>query len=142
MADATRNCCGTSTLDECRCPPAGGHTPGPWWPFKNTADAWCVATYRDGEEPPVSVPSGENYGAVMCSCIGDHTEKRTRGNEEANARLIAASPTLLEALIAIDAMWSECDGERVDPIQARSGYVREVWEAARAAITLATGKDA
>lgn len=30
--------------------------------------------------------------------VGDHTEKRTSGNEKANAQLIAAAPDLLEAL--------------------------------------------
>lgn len=55
------------------------------------------------------------------------------------AALFTAAPDLLAALTAIDAMWSECDGERVDPIQARSGRVREVWESARAVIAKAGG---
>lgn len=72
------------------------YTPGPWWAQENSAYGWSVLTYRDSE-------SADNFrirdtGATICGLIGDHTEERTSGNEEANARLIAAAPDLLEAL--------------------------------------------
>ena len=75
------------------------YTPGPWWAQENSAGAWDVLTYRDSE-------TADNFrirdtGATICGSIGDHTEERTSGNEEANARLIAAAPDLLEALEAV-----------------------------------------
>jgi len=73
------------------------HTPGPWWATTG-GTGWEVRTYRDGENPETSPYIGEYYGASITHGIGDHTEARTRGNEEANARLIAAAPDLLEAL--------------------------------------------
>lgn len=74
------------------------HTPGPWWPCESPAGSWDVRTYRDDEDPKTSRHIGSEYGASIATDIGDHTERRTRGNEEANARLIAAAPDLLEAL--------------------------------------------
>lgn len=79
------------------------HTPGPWWPVKNSVGSWGVKTYRDhsdmtpAEEAEICWPSG----ASICMSIGDHTERRTSGNEEANARLIAAAPELLEVVQAM-----------------------------------------
>jgi len=74
-------------------------TPGPWYPYKNSAGGWEVMTLRDAD-----FMSGEHrghigyaHGASICMGIGDHTESRTRGNEEANARLIASAPDLLAA---------------------------------------------
>lgn len=61
---------------------------------------------------------------------------------DANARLIAAAPDLLEVAKAIDGMWSDDgDGGRVDPIDVRSGQVREIWQNLRAAIAKALGKE-
>ena len=77
------------------------HTPGPWWPSQNTAGAWSVLTYRDHQTPDEAGAIASAYGAFICSNIGDHTEQRTRGNEAANARLIAAAPDMLEALRAL-----------------------------------------
>ena len=74
------------------------HTPGPWWPNTNSVGSWEVRTRRDVDEADPRADYGTDYGAYVCTGIGDHTEKRTRGNEEANARLIAAAPDLLEAL--------------------------------------------
>jgi hypothetical protein len=71
------------------------HTLGPWWPVQSSTGSWYVTTYRDHES---ATAKPNPFGASIAPCIGDHTEKRTRGNEEANARLIAAAPELLEAL--------------------------------------------
>ena len=72
------------------------HTPGPWWAYQSITGAWCVATYRDGQSP-TGPYIGASHGASICYSVGDDTEQRTRGNEEANARLIAAAPEMLEA---------------------------------------------
>lgn len=71
------------------------HTDGPWWPVQSSTGGWYVTTYRDHES---AAAKPNPFGASVACGIGDHTEKRTRGNEEANARLIAAAPELLEAL--------------------------------------------
>ena len=74
------------------------HTPGPWWPVLDSAGTWNVATRRDPcpitHEEVTEV--GCRWGAYICMGIGDHTANRTRGNEEANARLIAAAPAMHE----------------------------------------------
>jgi hypothetical protein len=71
------------------------NTSGPWWPVQDSGGRWYVTTYRDHENAGAK-PS--RFGATIAHSIGDHTEKRTSGNEEANARLIAAAPELLAAL--------------------------------------------
>ena len=73
-------------------------TPGPWWVSENMIGNPEIRTHRD------KLDAGDlnsNFGAGMCSSIGDHTEKRTSGNEIHNAHLIAAAPELYEALINI-----------------------------------------
>ena len=86
------------------------HTPGPW-----------KARYAPDRAPPV-----ETW------CIDwseDHEEIAEIVHGEANARLIAAAPELLEALKAI-----------VDEQDARQGYASvQSYDAARAAIAKATG---
>ena len=82
------------------------HTLGPWWPVQSSTGSWYVTTYRDHES---ATAKPNPFGASIAPCIGDHTEKRTRGNEEANARLIAAAPELLEALESMVA-WANSNG--------------------------------
>ena len=115
------------------------HTPGPWWPNMNSVGGWEVRTRRDKDEGDPRANYGCDYGAGICGSIGDHTESRTSGNEEANAHLIAAAPDLLEALDIIvcnavlqpDAAMSgatDCYAVPIDDI-----------EAARAALAKARG---
>ncbi|MFU7027196.1 hypothetical protein ACM751_16295 [Pseudomonas aeruginosa] len=97
------------------------YTPGPWAAVEDTCGSPVIVTYRDHQDPAKWVPT--NYSASISVGVGDHTESRTHGNEWANAKLIAAAPELLEALVAL----VEC--EQTTP---------ELWEAARAAIAKAT----
>lgn len=71
------------------------HTPGPWSAVVQHG-AVHILTYRDDECPEKWVP--EESGAMIACHIGDHTEQRTRGNELANGKLMAASPDLLADL--------------------------------------------
>lgn len=107
---------------------AATHTPGPWWPLQNSAGAWMVATYRDSDEQANDKRIGSTSGAIICTSIGDYTEARTSGNEKANARLIAAAPDLLQALIDIEKYVND----------SRLGETHEAQQA-RAAIAKATG---
>ena len=92
---------------------APGHTPGPWSVSKG-CDQYIGAE-----------------GFWIASTMG------VRGLEgAANARLIAAAPDLLEVAKSIDTMWSSLDGG--GPDNARSGEVRPIWHALRAAIARAT----
>lgn len=89
-------------------------TPGPWWASMNSADAWGVNTLRDGDDPKTSPHIGTSYGASICINVGDHTEQRTRGNEEANAHLIAAAPELYEACMLFAETALALSGDSMD----------------------------
>lgn len=100
------------------------HTPGPWWPILDSAKSWTVLTHRDNEVGS-DRGIGDPDGAAICVSIGDHTEARTRGNEHANACLIAAAPDLLEALKGVLRVADRATDE---------------FDAARAAIAKAEGR--
>lgn len=66
-----------------------GHTPGPWTARKHTDTAgWTVS-------------SGNSIASVP--------PQRGEGEAEANARLIAAAPELLEIVLAVESMARECE---------------------------------
>lgn len=95
-----------------------GHTPGPWAvtkdkPRKVTANGVLICT------------------AVLRNSATTKQNAAGKGQEEAkaNARLIAAAPALLEALVAL-----------VDSFEKHRP--KELWDAARAAIAAATGEAA
>ena len=70
----------------------GDHTKGPWW-----ADGFFV---HAGENGPIVA---QMYGA---------SDPEIRPCREANARLIAAAPELLEALLAVDfARTTDAEGD-------------------------------
>jgi hypothetical protein len=94
------------------------HTPGPWTADK-LQDRDTFNIFANG------------FVSAMCqvSCMENST-RFTSGNEvAANARLIAAAPELLEALLlCVDAL--------------EDGHWQETKQAARAAIAKATGEQA
>lgn len=66
------------------------HTPGPWVPTKESGLRWRIQTAGD-----------RGTLAYMTARPGSHLGNFSYGQIEANARLIAAAPELLEALLGI-----------------------------------------
>ena len=99
-----------------------GHTKGPWraksgstpYPECDDADSWIAVVSPAGREV---ITLYERYSLAPDD----------RGCWEADARLIAAAPDLLEALIACERMVSTDEGP-------------PDWDAVRAAIARATGE--
>jgi len=91
---------------------SNGHTPGPW-AVERADDAYCIANVGN---------------LVIMPCAG----KVKHDNAEADARLIAVAPDLLEALEMIVA--------EADSYTARTGKPVYNWlDQARAAIAKASG---
>lgn len=101
------------------------YTPGPWkTEYRKGADAM----YR------TEIFSEQHGGIATCAWTPKHCGNGViETYREANARLIAAAPELLEALIAITTV--RCDGMDPTPIN-------EAYEKADAAIAKATGEPA
>jgi hypothetical protein len=72
------------------------HTPGPW------IYEYSPWTAQDGKE----IPAFEVHGTEK---VCDTNENRPAEEQEANARLIAAAPDLLEAAELVIVRWSEGD---------------------------------
>lgn len=68
------------------------HTPGPWFAVRNSC-YWEV-------NPARKVGDYDTPFTVADCCASDPSN--TTGLQEANARLIAAAPDLLAALVALD----------------------------------------
>jgi hypothetical protein len=95
------------------------HTPGPW-EAENNGHFWEIS--------PKNIVSAQPY-RVGDVCASD-PENPNSGIQEANARLIAAAPELLEALQNILAV----AGVRIDDPRIVQ------FDAARAAVAKATGE--
>lgn len=100
-----------------------GPTPGPWETDRNNVHTGRIATIHHCLNNDWVEVWSESWPI-------DEAE------QEANARLIAAAPDLLEALVGFTAA-VEDDGEPVPGTRWHAGYV-----AARAAIARATGEQA
>ncbi len=106
------------------------HTPGPW-----VADGKCsgrppdagVGVIASDTEPAISNPS---RGIVAYAC---RLVSRTSAEVEANARLIAAAPVLLQVLREVESIMSIVE-PRSDKAEYLTGVAR-----VRAAIAKATG---
>jgi hypothetical protein len=93
------------------------HTPGPWFFSGKNPD--CEVRY-------VSLCIDEPFMAEIATLYHGEGEE-----QEANARLIAAAPEMLEALMALNDLrgaWSPPDD-----------VIKAAWAKARAAIAKATG---
>jgi hypothetical protein len=100
---------------------AAKHTPGPWKAVRN-ASFWEVVTPLPGQ----TLDQANEYSPSLAYVWGEGEEQA-----EANARLIAAAPELLEALKEIVGFWdSIVPGECVNDMHVK----------ARAAIAKATGE--
>lgn len=94
---------------------AAKHTPGPW----SVSEEW------DG----TSIKAGQFHVTHTIQSCGFHSEEEDKAVTQANARLIAAAPELLEALRALaEEAFANMRGGRQDLI-----------DDARAAIAKATG---
>lgn len=101
------------------------HTPGPW--------ELSEAEYKEGFGTYRRVEQVEQFGDVVASVCIRHTVNHTlNAAGDANARLIAAAPDLLEALKDM------LDGHE----DACTGYGEGSADKARAAIAKATGGEA
>ena len=108
------------------------HTPGPWLP--EFGEAARVRAQQDGGQVAIMMNLKGQFGLAG---------RRTVEEVEANARLIAAAPDLLEALIEVTATlaWNahgECRALHEGPIMPSSQAV----EVAKVAIAKATGSQA
>ena len=93
------------------------HTPGPW----------AIQEYGDEDAPALVIHKDSETRICFMATPGSHGDP---AKIEADTRLIAAAPDLLEALTAMVDRWEpDC-----------SGQDRIMWEAARAAISKATGE--
>lgn len=102
------------------------HTPGPWHLEEmgyNSSSYYIRGSSESGDRLTIG------KGAVA------HIPRSTVNPMEANARLIAAAPELLEALKAM------IDAERVYESGVRSSEELAALEKAHAAITKATGRE-
>lgn len=100
-------------------PTEGGHTPGPW----------SVEQYGDGDS--LVIHAGGEWRICFMATPGDSPGAMRR--IEANARLIAAAPALLEALQAQE------DQQRRGILNMTDAEVERVTTLRRAALAQATG---
>ena len=89
---------------------------------KYTAGPWAVCIEKSGESKSIKVVG--STGAVIALCKAAHD------NKEANARLIAAAPELLEALIACNELMKQRGaGDTFESQQARNAIAKATGEA-------------
>lgn len=100
------------------------HTPGPWEITPTMEGPWGLKTFE------ISGDDREKYW--IAHVLSDKNDSEEKG--EANAKLIAAAPELLNALYRVSALYGSL-------IEQTSDYNREDnadWRAAQAAIKKAT----
>lgn len=100
------------------------HTPGPWTAYDNAAYGTAIMA---GSATGQYVASVQKYVGLSLETY------------QANARLIAAAPDMLEALKLYDAVMTEAWGE-FDALPDEYSARRRCWTAIRAAIAQAEGR--
>ena len=116
------------------------HTPGPWTvipdEFPEHGNISGINVYAEG------FPGGAvaKVSTGKCSATGSHTHLPCPGEAEANARLIAAAPDLLEACKRATCVLDELTGIKWDGPggKARQAYAEEI-KTIEAAIAKAGG---
>lgn len=87
-----------------------GHTPGPWFVREYSVDGWDGATYQCCDI------EGWDHNRIVANLPDYKHPNCDDGNCEANARLIAEAPSLLNALTvladAAEARGIPCDAAR------------------------------
>lgn len=114
------------------------HTPGPWivqssTPTDSGHDHHAIIADHGGDNRLPDHP-------VVASVIPYVSTDGARRAQEANARLIAAAPELLEACEEITALASDSDAGHIGFADALA-LIRALSEEARAAIAKARGED-
>lgn len=111
------------------------HTPGPWFVYPHHLDRFTIGDYNGGSGPCRVVADCAPRACITGA--GDLT--KGEAESEANARLIAAAPEMLEIL-------REVDEKNDDALQAMGAYgvTPPAWfveqcEKIKAAITKSTG---
>ena len=97
--------------------------PGPWYVDDDT---------RPGMEWNRHVMADENTAV----CFMAHSDGKAPGRDKANARLVAAAPMLLEALVALHRICRDCDLEHdaERPTEEQYTAAMDAAEAALAAV--------
>lgn len=90
-------------------------TPGPW------AYEYSPYTSQDDKE----IPAFEIHGTEK---VGDTNEGRPRDEQEANARLIASAPDLLESAQKVVARWEQ--GDLAEAVRELDAVIAEAMGAA------------
>jgi len=68
------------------------HTPGPWT-FSTSSDGWSYSIYIAQADGAPYTPNYSDVAYITQTCTGERQQV-----QEANARLIAAAPDMLDAL--------------------------------------------
>ena len=107
------------------------HTPGPWTVGRE------MNSERPGSVPVVALVRDSLAGRMHVAFVNGKA-----GEQEANARLIAAAPGLLAALRALTLdvqAWHEVHGRTGQYSSPQADYLAQAMIEARAAIAKATG---
>lgn len=106
------------------------HTPGPWYALRGQRNISIRHKTGDKLLPMVNVASVRGYFPTDCPY----------GSSEANARLIAAAPELLEAAKLVLEWYEAEDNHSGTDFYQRMQMCRDSEDAIRAAIAKATGE--
>lgn len=87
------------------------HTPGPWRLIRNQFSEYCSTEFCE-----MAIMSGGDMNMIVAGVVSDCIEEH-----QSNARLIAAAPELLEALIGLVLV----HGDYSDEVTAAHAAIRK-----------------